>query len=339
MKPGISIIIPVFNGEQYIAETLDSICRQSFGDFEVLVIDDGSTDSTLEIVTKYMERDEKRIHYFHKQNGGVSSARNVGIQKAMGEYVIFLDSDDTVENDFLEVMYKELEIGGKDWVCCVYQVEGKVYEGLLTYQMGNNLLYHVLSGNPLPQTACWTIRKSALLESGILFEETISFTEDYNFFCKWLYYAQSMGKRGTYLPIPLVNYRLRLDSLCQRGRPWLDMVHIRQDVESTKDIYRYIKKCAYGDITLYIDAILKRLKRKYLYNLWCLLLLGSMNDFKCLRKFYEEDKQAYLLHTVKLELKYKVWEIIIHPGICYVAWFLKPYKRFKKYRKDHSIKK
>ncbi len=89
----ISVIVPIYNTEQYLSRCLDSIISQSFTDFELLLIDDGSTDGSGIICDSYADRD-RRIRVFHKENGGVSSARNLGIDKAQGEWLYFVDSDD-----------------------------------------------------------------------------------------------------------------------------------------------------------------------------------------------------------------------------------------------------
>ena len=98
MQPYFSVIIPVFNGEARLALTLDSVCHQTFRDFEIIVVDDGSIDKTSEIVAAYCEKEPQSVRYFYKNNGGVSSARNSGIAKATGKFVTFLDSDDLLED-------------------------------------------------------------------------------------------------------------------------------------------------------------------------------------------------------------------------------------------------
>ena len=90
----ISIIIPVYNGEAFIQRSLNNVLAQTFKDWELIVIDDGSTDSTLKILTSYKKYSNIKI--IHKKNGGVSSARNVGIDNASGEYITFIDVDDIV---------------------------------------------------------------------------------------------------------------------------------------------------------------------------------------------------------------------------------------------------
>ena len=101
MCPSFSIIIPVYNVASYLRETLDSVCNQTFTDWECYCIDDGSTDGSGAILDEYAKKDP-RIKPLHKENGGVSSARNAGIEHATGEWIMFLDSDDLFEQNTLE---------------------------------------------------------------------------------------------------------------------------------------------------------------------------------------------------------------------------------------------
>ncbi len=107
MESLISVIIPVYNTESYIGVCLESLVKQTYTNFEVLMIDDGSTDNSGRICQEYTESDS-RFHYYRKENGGVSSARNLGIEYSRGDYLTFVDSDDWVEEDFLEVLYSAL---------------------------------------------------------------------------------------------------------------------------------------------------------------------------------------------------------------------------------------
>lgn len=103
--PFFSIIIPLFNKENFIENTLKSVLNQSFIDFEVLIINDGSTDKSEE---KVLEFKDTRIHYFYKENEGVSAARNFGIEKAKSNYITFIDADDYWYPNFLEEMFKNI---------------------------------------------------------------------------------------------------------------------------------------------------------------------------------------------------------------------------------------
>lgn len=101
MPINISVIVPVFNAEKYLCQCIDSILSQSYTDFELLLIDDGSIDKSGDICDEYARKDD-RVRVFHKENGGVSSARNLGLDNAKGEWISFVDADDRVETDYLE---------------------------------------------------------------------------------------------------------------------------------------------------------------------------------------------------------------------------------------------
>ena len=105
--PIISIIIPAYNSEKTINRCIDCVLVQSFSDFELLLIDDGSTDSTGLIIDSYCKKDN-RIHVFHTKNCGVSSARNLGLRNAIGKWITFVDSDDWIDGDYIEQLYKAI---------------------------------------------------------------------------------------------------------------------------------------------------------------------------------------------------------------------------------------
>ena len=106
-KTLISIIVPIYNVENYLRQCLDSIMNQTYQNFECLLINDGSPDNSADICREYLEKDS-RFKYFEKENGGVSSARNLGIECSVGAYITFIDSDDWVDSDYLEVLYNAL---------------------------------------------------------------------------------------------------------------------------------------------------------------------------------------------------------------------------------------
>ena len=116
----ISIIVPIYNVENYLRQCLDSIVAQTYQNFECLLINDGSTDNSADICREYVEKDY-RFRYFEKENGGVSSARNLGIECSGGAYVTFIDSDDWVDSDYLEVLYTTLLKEGADITVSTYK--------------------------------------------------------------------------------------------------------------------------------------------------------------------------------------------------------------------------
>jgi Glycosyltransferases involved in cell wall biogenesis len=105
--PFFSFIVPVYNVEKYIFDCLNSIVKQDFKDYEVIIVDDGSIDSSKQICAKFLK--DKRFHYFYKKNGGLSDARNFGINKSHGEYLVFIDSDDFYVKPFLMDLRNTIE--------------------------------------------------------------------------------------------------------------------------------------------------------------------------------------------------------------------------------------
>ena len=103
--PKISVIVPVYNAEKYLSMTLNSILNQTFSDFELICINDGSKDASLNILNEFQLKD-KRLFIINQENQGVSAARNNGITKACGEYIVFFDADDLMHKTFLEKMHK-----------------------------------------------------------------------------------------------------------------------------------------------------------------------------------------------------------------------------------------
>lgn len=118
-NPVISVIIPVYNTGLYLEECLDSIVKQNFKDFEVICIDDGSSDNSLEILKNYEERYDN-FKILAQPNMGVSHARNKGLQHAKGEYIAFLDSDDFIKPNYLEVLYNNANLNNSQIVMCNY---------------------------------------------------------------------------------------------------------------------------------------------------------------------------------------------------------------------------
>lgn len=116
----ISIIVPVYNAEKYLHYALNSICGQTYQNLEILLIDDGSTDNSLKCCEEWAKKDT-RIRVFHQENAGASAARNVGIEMATGQYVMFMDGDDWIESNMLEILYKQAEKYQADAACCILQ--------------------------------------------------------------------------------------------------------------------------------------------------------------------------------------------------------------------------
>ncbi len=120
-NPTISVVVPVYNVENYLRKCIDSILRQSFKDFELLLIDDGSTDGSADIC-KWARDTDERVSYYYKENGGLSDARNYGLKRIKGKYVSFIDSDDWVEENYLRYLYDAIRDGNSDISTCIFNI-------------------------------------------------------------------------------------------------------------------------------------------------------------------------------------------------------------------------
>lgn len=138
MMPLISVIVPVYNVARFLKKCVQSILSQTFTDFELLLIDDGSTDDSRLICDDYQKKDD-RIKVVHKINGGLSSARNAGLDLAKGNYVCFIDSDDFVHVNFLERLYNSIKDNDSDISCCNFAFTNE--EGEILSVQNKNCLF------------------------------------------------------------------------------------------------------------------------------------------------------------------------------------------------------
>lgn len=216
-SPQISVIVPIYNVERYIRQCIDSILVQTFTDFELLLIDDGSPDGCPAICDEYAQKDA-RIRVIHKPNGGISSARNRGIDEACGKWLIFLDSDDTwADPNCLQKLYSYTKKLNLDLVRFEYQAVNEQLEYIepRSYNKSNiecrvidnyELIYYGISGEWFPWL--YLLRKEAIC--GLRFNEQTSFQEDTEFFCRLL---AAHELRCGYIDDRMYLYRKRTDSI------------------------------------------------------------------------------------------------------------------------------
>ena len=143
MNPSVSVILPVYNTAQYLAFSIDSILQQTFSDFELIIVDDGSTDNSGTIAENYRIKDN-RITVIHTENRGLSSARNIGLANSSGKYISFVDSDDFIDIKFLEILVKELEENESDIAVVKYK---EVYDHILINSQPNNYNTNTVTKN------------------------------------------------------------------------------------------------------------------------------------------------------------------------------------------------
>lgn len=178
--PKISVIVPVYKAEAYLHRCVDSILAQTFKDIEVLLINDGSPDRSGEICDEYSHEDS-RIRVFHKENGGVSSARQCGLDNAIGEYVIHVDPDDWIEKDMYERMYNVAQCNGADMVICDIHIDGttKTFLASQNFEELDHIyilkqMYHYMCGSCCNKL----VRRSCFSQYNIRFPSELFYGED-----------------------------------------------------------------------------------------------------------------------------------------------------------------
>ena len=127
MNPKISVIVPVYNAEKFVGKCIESVQAQSYIDWQMILVDDGSKDKSLEVCQRYADTDN-RISVIHQENAGAGAARNTGLAKAVGDYVVFIDSDDYVDKDYFallakhkeDVVFIDVQAVGEDGNCLLY---------------------------------------------------------------------------------------------------------------------------------------------------------------------------------------------------------------------------
>jgi glycosyltransferase involved in cell wall biosynthesis len=197
----ISVIIPAFNQGHYLGEAIQSVIDQTFPDFELIVVDDGSTDKTAQVACSFLD---PRVHYIHQENRGLSAARNTGILRSSGEYLTFLDSDDLFVADKLETLLNALQqdpglgfVAGQAVLIDENALPlGKIFDTPLPENPANLLLW-----NPLH--VCSVMLRRDWQEKAGLFDETLNAYEDWDM---WLRLAR-VGCRMGWVPHPVSLYR------------------------------------------------------------------------------------------------------------------------------------
>lgn len=218
MKPKVSIIVPVYNVEEYLAKCLKSICLQTLKEIEIIVVNDGTKDNSQLIIDDFIKKD-KRIKCIKKENGGLSSARNAGLKISNGDYIGFVDSDDWIEPRMFEELYNNMEKYKVDLVACGYKlifpdrerieegINDEVFSlkeiGLENFLLNKQASISVVAWNKL-------YRKEIIVENNLKFEpnneifsEDILFTLSYSLFCEKICCIKQ----------PLYNYLIRKGSI------------------------------------------------------------------------------------------------------------------------------
>lgn len=195
----ISIIIPIYNAEKWLNDCLYSIAQQSYEDFEVLMVDDGSKDGSAAICKQHVERD-KRFKYFYQQNAGVSVARNTGLDNATGDWVCFVDSDDMIDKHHLREMLKCSDQADTVWCGFSTEEDGlgkKSNESEITKE---DLIRDIIfEKGKKPQLWSLLYRRNIIEKNKLRFTPGCVRNEDYEFFMKYLTFCERPIVRNGYV--------------------------------------------------------------------------------------------------------------------------------------------
>ncbi len=238
MKKGISIIVPIYNSEKYLNKCIDSLINQTEKNIEIILVNDGSTDNSEEIIKEYKD---KRIKYYKNKNQGIGKTRNFGIEQATGSYIMFVDSDDYIEKNACEKMYNKAVNENLDVVLCDFYKEydnGNIEE-IHTNSFNNSSLKE--NPNIITDYLCpWAkiYDRKMIIDNNIKFVENLKY-EDAPFVIKALCTAKKIGKIDECL-----NYYLIHDNseTTVRDKKCFDILQIIDIIRNYTSNFDYLKE-------------------------------------------------------------------------------------------------
>lgn len=211
----ISVIIPVFNSEKFLSSLYSDLVNQTFTDFEVLLVDDGSTDNSLKVCQMLQKKKEIDLRIFSQKNQGPSAARNIGLDNAKGEYICFIDSDDRVSNDYLEILYNSLNESRSDLsICGIIEEKRNGKKELIVGKNSfttnqNGALEYFLMHNEWIGPVNKLYSRKIIEEISLRFNQNIHAGEDILFVCQYLLHIQKV----CYIAKPLYLYKYNGNSI------------------------------------------------------------------------------------------------------------------------------
>lgn len=255
-EPLVSVVIPCYNCEAFLEETLKSLAAQSFKDFEAVCVNDGSKDSTVDILERWHGKNVFSMRVIHQENGGVSRARNAGISAARGQYILFLDADDCYHSQFIERLHNALCLSDADVSYCMLSRDEEVVkkaeitaaDGYIMQPQSefmDNLLYRM----PDFGFYCYLYKADILKKHNILFDVNTRHFEDREFNWKYLCHCQT----AAFVNAPLYFYRVNANSVTQnKNVSWKT-----EDLDAAIRIEKYLEqhKCDfYPELKSYLFA-------------------------------------------------------------------------------------
>lgn len=244
----ISVIVPVYNLEGEISKCLLSLVLQKYPNFEVIIVDDGSTDNSLSVCSKLAEKD-KRFLVYHTKNKGLSSARNFGISKAKGKYLAFVDGDDYIDPEFLSSLYSSVLQSGSDIAISgyteIYKNNSKTFLRELEVISGRNATIRLLTRQENMEVLTWNKLYKKTLFRGIRFPDGKNHEDNFTTFQLLI-----RAKKVSYVSKSIYSYVYRESSITNSEKT---LERLKAKVESAKEAMRIFKK-EEKDSRLYLAA-------------------------------------------------------------------------------------
>jgi glycosyltransferase involved in cell wall biosynthesis len=318
MNNKISVIIPAYNTEAYLSVTLDSVLAQTHENLEIIVVNDGSTDHTAQVIDAYAQRDS-RIIAIHKENGGVTSARLRGIEAATGEYITFVDSDDYIEPHMYRQLLVNAQEHGADISHCGFQILRAGREAQLFHNTGEMIvmdhttgLSELITGNKV-EPGLWNKLYRRSLFEGLAGKMNLEIRIYEDLLMN--YYLFEKANVSVFHDICPYHYMIRSGSATQRPLDHhgiYDPLTVRQIIrQNVPEELSILAHCSY------VIACMGR------YNLiLCQQRRGYHKDRKSLRRLLRQEKAALPLLQSKDRLKYWI--------ITYLFWIYNPVYRLAK---------
>lgn len=175
----VSIIVPIYNSETYLKKCIESLINQTYQNIEIILINDGSSDNSQEIIDEFVSKDQ-RVKAFKKENSGVSDTRNIGISEAAGEFFLFVDSDDFIDLDYVDKSVKYIEDNNLDYLKCSYIEKNGAKENRINYYQNKIFTKNEIIVE-ISETDNFSSIGGVFVKKGIIIDNNIRFSKDYKF--------------------------------------------------------------------------------------------------------------------------------------------------------------
>lgn len=287
----VSVIVPIYKVEEYLPRCIDSILAQTYANLEIILVDDGSPDNCGAICDAYAQKDS-RIVVIHKENGGVSAARNQGLKIAKGQYIAFVDSDDWVHSEYIALLVKGLNTGADLAICTMIETTKMAIDDMpiepCPYKLfdKNECFYQMLHSKKIGGFLCNKLFKKELIVNTL--NENIYCSEDFVFCAQ---YAEGI-QQAVVIDTPLYYYWKNLDSVTNMYGVFNDKFFSLLEAEKQlREIYIKNLPAVKDDITLNLLKVALNLYGRYKYNK-CRNLKQELELKRVIKQYYPEIKKS-----------------------------------------------